>query len=174
MNIIIPIGGKGERFKNAGYNMSKPLIEIFEKPMIFYILDNLNIENNDTVYIIYNILLDNDNFSEIIKTKYKNIILIPIQQSTRGAAENLYIGLNNSINLNQSNKNIILDCDTFYNDDIIDIYRNSIYGNIVFYSIKQNEKPVYSYITLDDNSRILSIKEKNKISKQCKYRCILF
>ena len=164
MNIIIPIGGKGERFKNAGYNMSKPLIEIFEKPMIFYILDNLNIENNDTVYIIYNILLDNDNFSEIIKTKYKNIILIPIQQSTRGAAETLYIGLNNSINLNQSNKNIILDCDTFYNDDIIDIYRNSIYGNIVFYSIKQNEKPVYSYITLDDNSRILSIKEKNKIS----------
>ena len=41
MNIIIPVGGKGERFKNAGYIKSKPLIEIFEKPMIFYILDNL-------------------------------------------------------------------------------------------------------------------------------------
>ena len=41
MNIIIPLGGKGERFKNKGYEQPKPLIPIFNKPMIFYVLDNL-------------------------------------------------------------------------------------------------------------------------------------
>ena len=53
MNIIIPIGGKGERFKNKAYAKPKPLIDIFEKPMIFYVLDNLNINENDIIYIIY-------------------------------------------------------------------------------------------------------------------------
>ena len=40
MNIIIPIGGKGERFKKENYRQPKPLIPIFEKPMLFYLLDN--------------------------------------------------------------------------------------------------------------------------------------
>ena len=40
MNIIIPLGGKGERFAKNGYAQPKPLIQIFEKCMIQYVLDN--------------------------------------------------------------------------------------------------------------------------------------
>jgi beta-phosphoglucomutase-like phosphatase (HAD superfamily)/dTDP-glucose pyrophosphorylase/thiamine kinase-like enzyme len=164
MNIIIPVGGKGERFKNAGYIKSKPLIEIFEKPMIFYILDNLNIDTCDNVYIIYNILLDTEDFSVIIKKKHPYVNLISLENETRGAAETVYLGLSQIKNISKLNKNILLDCDTFYTEDIIDIYRNSKYGNIVFYSINENDKPIYSYIKLDEQSMILDIKEKNKIS----------
>jgi len=70
MNIIIPIGGKGERFKNKGYIKPKPLIDVFEKPMIFYVLDNLNIGKNDTIYIIYNKIMEKENFTQTIKKKY--------------------------------------------------------------------------------------------------------
>ena len=165
MNIIIPIGGKGERFKNKGYLKQKPLINIFEKPMIFYVLDNLNINENDIIYIIYNTALEKDNFTQVIKNKYPLIKFIPLTRDTSGAAETLYLGLNSIINnINNSNKNIVLDCDTFYQEDIIDIYRNSIYNNAVFYSVKENEKPIYSYIQMDENTRITDIKEKEKIS----------
>jgi CTP:phosphocholine cytidylyltransferase-like protein len=34
MNIIIPLGGRGERFSKNGYTQPKPLITIFEKSMI--------------------------------------------------------------------------------------------------------------------------------------------
>ena len=34
MNIIIPLGGKGERFSKNGYDRPKPLIPIFDKRMI--------------------------------------------------------------------------------------------------------------------------------------------
>ena len=165
MNIIIPIGGKGERFKNKGYVKQKPLINIFEKPMIFYVLDNLNINKNDTIYIIYNTTLEKDNFTQIIKNKYSLIKFIPLLKDTSGAAETLYLGLSSIMNdINNSNKNIVLDCDTFYHEDIIDIYRNSIYNNAIFYSVKENEKPIYSYIQMDENRRITNIKEKVKIS----------
>jgi beta-phosphoglucomutase-like phosphatase (HAD superfamily)/dTDP-glucose pyrophosphorylase len=165
MNIIIPIGGKGERFTNKGYDKPKPLINIFEKPMIFYVLDNLNINEKDHIYIIYNKILEKDDFIKIIKNKYPLIQFVPLQKATSGAAETLYYGLNSIINeINKSNKNIILDCDTFYQQDIIDIYRNSIHDNAVFYSIKENEKPIYSYIKMDEGTKITDIKEKLKIS----------
>lgn len=165
MNIIIPIGGKGERFKNKGYTKPKPLIDIFEKPMIFYILDSLNISVNDKIYIIYNTILENDNFTQAIKNKYPLIEFILLPKDTSGAAETLYLGLKGMNNgINNSNKNIVLDCDTFYQEDIIDIYRNSLYNNAVFYSVKENEKPIYSYIQIDENRRITDIKEKEKIS----------
>ena len=39
MQIIIPMSGKGERFKKAGYTKPKPLIEINNKPIIAHVLD---------------------------------------------------------------------------------------------------------------------------------------
>lgn len=95
MNIIIPIGGKGERFKNKGYNKPKPLIDIFEKPMIFYLLDTLKVNENDKIFIIYNAeKLEKYNFTQIIRNKYSFIKFIPLQNDTSGAAETLYLGLN--------------------------------------------------------------------------------
>ena len=54
MNIIIPLGGKGERFIKEGYTTPKALINILNKSMIEYVLDNLNYDKNDKIYIIYN------------------------------------------------------------------------------------------------------------------------
>ena len=164
MNIIIPIGGKGKRFRNKGYTKDKPLIDIFDKQMIFYVLDNLNTNDSDQIYIIYNTKLEKNNFTQVVKNKYPLIRFIPIYKDTSGAAETLYFGLNSINNMNKTNKNIILDCDTFYKEDIINIYRNSIYNNIVFYSIKEYEKPIFSYIKIDEYSKITDIKEKEKIS----------
>ena len=45
MIVIIPIGGTGQRFKENGYNFPKALISVCEKPIISYLMDNLNIDN---------------------------------------------------------------------------------------------------------------------------------
>lgn len=58
MNIIIPLGGIGERFSNNGYTKPKPLIKVLGKEIIFWVLDSLNISDNDTIYIPYNEFLD--------------------------------------------------------------------------------------------------------------------
>ena len=78
MNIIIPIGGKGKRFRNKGYTKDKPLIDIFDKQMIFYVLDNLNTNDSDQIYIIYNTKLEKNNFTQVVKNKYPLIRFIPI------------------------------------------------------------------------------------------------
>ena len=52
MFIIIPLGGKGERFKKEKYEKPKALIPIFEKPILYYLLDNLDLKMIDFVYIL--------------------------------------------------------------------------------------------------------------------------
>lgn len=39
MQIVIPMSGFGERFRRAGYNLPKPLIELDGKPMIGHVID---------------------------------------------------------------------------------------------------------------------------------------
>jgi len=162
MNIIIPLGGKGERFKNI-YNKPKPLIQIFEKCMINYVIDNLCISKNDKIFIIYNKNLDNYNFSEYISNKYAFINLIKIDD-TKGACETLFYGIDIILNNYEYNKkSIILDCDTFYTEDILNIFDN-FNENVVFYRKNYDNEPKYSYIELDNENNIINIKEKEKIS----------
>lgn len=164
MNIIIPLGGKGERFKKEGYILPKPLIKVLEKEILFYVIDNLDIHLEDKVYIIYNQELDIYHFSEIIKEKYPFIELIKLNYDTKGASETIYIGTNYIINnLKYHNKTILIDGDTFYEENILKKFRKTN-TNAVFYIKNYDLNPVFSYIKLDNNNMIIDIKEKNKIS----------
>lgn len=173
MNIIIPLGGIGERFKKENYNEPKPLIKIFGKSMIFHVIDNLKLNSNDNLIIIYNKKFNKFNFNNILKTKYPNIILVELNKQTEGAAETILIGLN-SIDIKMlDNKNILLDCDTFYKTDILSIYRNQK-NNAVFCFKDTQSKPIYSYIKFDSKNIINEIKEKNKISDYANTGCYCF
>jgi hypothetical protein len=163
MNIIIPLGGKGERFSKNGYTQPKPLIRIFEKCMIEYVLDNLSFSKDDKIFIIYNSKLEKYDFSKTIHNKYPMIQLIEIDD-TKGAVETIFMGIDYIMkNYRYNNRSLILDCDTFYTENIIDIFRSSN-NNMVFYTKNYELNPIYSYIELNNDSIILNIKEKEKIS----------
>lgn len=164
MNIIIPLGGLGSRFSNEGFIKPKPLIKVFEKEMLFQLIDNLNYKKEDHIYIIYNKRLDDHNFYNIINEKYPFINLIKLNKDTSGASETLMIGLNYILDKLEYNlKCMILDCDLFYSQDVVSKFRN-INNNAVFYTKKEDEKPVFSYIRMDNNNIIKEIAEKKKIS----------
>jgi dTDP-glucose pyrophosphorylase len=168
MNIIIPIGGKGERFKNL-YSQPKPLIKIFNKEMIFYVIDNLILNDDDEIFIIYNKYLDDYHFEDLLKNKYKNIKinLIVLYDQTMGAAQTINLGCQNLKKFRKDRlecTTLICDCDTFYTQNIIDLYRKSNVKNCVFYTENVDPNPIFSYIQLDDEFCITDIAEKIKIS----------
>ena len=45
MNIIIPIGGIGQRFKDEGYITPKPLINVLGEFMVCKLISGLNIKS---------------------------------------------------------------------------------------------------------------------------------
>ncbi len=164
MNIIIPLGGKGERFKNNGYEDPKPLIKILGKEMIFYVLDNLQLEKDDKVFIIY-YNLDEYKFKERINSVYPSVEFVSLEFQTKGAAETIFVGLSEIISRTDTKKCVLLDCDTFYTENVLDKFRKISDLNAVFYTMNYEEKPIYSYIQLDDYDKsIKRIIEKVKIS----------
>jgi capsule biosynthesis phosphatase len=85
--------------------------------------------------------------------------------STRGAAETVYIALDNIEEDSLDHNIMIMDCDTFYFDDIITTYQTSEHKNNIFYFNDTQDNPLYSYIALDDNGFVTLIREKKQISR---------
>jgi len=167
INIILPMNGLGNRFRDDDYHMPKPLINVLGKPMIFWLLDNLDLSLVDQIVIPYTNLLDNFNFQQQLKEKYKNIEFKfhPITTNTKGAAETVYLALELLDDETLSQNIMIMDCDTFYFDNVIQRYQNSVTKNSIFYFNDQQEYPIYSYIKIDQEGLVTEIREKVKISE---------
>jgi len=174
MNIIIPLGGKGERFVKEGYSNPKPFIDVLNKKMIFWVLDNLNIQTEDKIFIVYKTDLDLHNFTGIVRYKYPQVICIPVNFQTSGAVETVLFGIKTIMQLSSHKKCVLLDCDTFYTDDILSVVRNSE-DSMVFYTKKEDENPIYSYIELNSETNCITrIQEKVKISSNANTGCYVF
>jgi len=166
MKIIIPIGGIGQRFKDEGFDLPKPLININGKSMIYHLIESLSLSEDDEIYIVYNNFLKNFNFENIVNFNFKELKIKfhCLDNQTRGASETV---LNLIKKFDESDLNtrfLILDCDTFYGEDIVDIFRNNKNGNLIFYFKDFDNKPIFSYLLINEDGRVVSIKEKNKIS----------
>ena len=161
MNIIIPMNGSGQRFVDEGYTAPKPLIKIHGQPMIYWVIENLNLKTTDNIIIIYNNQLEEYNFESVMRNHFENLELnfIPLKYQTRGAAETILCGLNNINSTLLSDPCMLIDCDTIYFDDIVNEYKKNL-GNTIFYFDDQEEKPIYSYIKLDKNNQVVDIREK--------------
>ena len=168
MNIIIPLGGIGKRFTDYGYIKPKPLVKVHGKEIIFWLLDSLEITNQDKVYIPYNESLDNYSFSQTVKSKYKKIQLLPLP-NTQGPSETLQLCIES---FNIEGKIVLLDGDTWYRENILDVVRKCN-DNLTTYFLSEVEKPIYSYITLEKD-RIIDIAEKRKISNFANSGCYVF
>lgn len=168
MNIIIPIGGIGQRFKDEGYDHPKPLVTALGKPMIYHVIDSLKLETRDIVHIVYHNHLKEFNFESLIKfyfPKYK-IRFIVLDYLTKGASETVLRCLE-KLTIEELNDNVlIVDCDTFYNDDILSKYKSVTFSkNTIFYFNSTDPNPIYSYIVLErEQNKITEIREKVKIS----------
>ena len=162
MIIFIPIGGVGQRFKENGYEKPKALINIYGKPIISYLLDNLNTDNIDYIFIPYNKEYKNYRFEDFLIKNYPNIHFkfYCLENNTRGAAETINIGINN-LNEERNIPVLCLDCDSFYTNDIISQWNGE---NCIFSFEDKNENPIYSYVKTNDDNVIVDIKEKEKIS----------
>lgn len=163
MILIIPLGGIGERFKKHNYHLPKALINVFGKPILYYLLDNLNLSTIKIVCIPYNIEYANYRLEDRLKKDYPNIHFIfqKLEKNTSGAADTINIALKVLMSNNILNDPVLcLDGDNFYTTDIIDLWKGK---NKIFVIEDEQENPIYSYVKLE-NDIVTDIVEKKKIS----------
>lgn len=167
MIIIIPLGGIGERFKNNGYSYPKALIKVFGRPILYYLLDNLDYSKITMVYIPYNKEYSSYRIEDIIQKDYPNIKFkfLCLNENTRGAAETLNIALHELII--PDCPILSLDGDNYYTNNIVELWNGD---NKVFTVKHEGDVPIYSYVCIKNiyDNEITDIVEKIKISN---YAC---
>lgn len=181
MYIIIPLGGQGVRFQKAGFKITKPCIPIFHKPMFQYILDSLDAKKHK-VYVLYH----PESVASFIP-KNPDVHFVKIDVQTSGPVETIVRGIEKMFgSLGKDRGDVVelsipkeevmfMDCDTFYLDNLPEIYERDNSSGMVFYRHDTSSIPRYSYIRLENGKNtIQEIKEKKKISDAANTGCYAF
>ncbi|UJR11590.1 hypothetical protein I4U23_015770 [Adineta vaga] len=156
MNILIPMGGLGERFSRENYRFPKPLIKIVGRPMLFWLIDRLDLKEDDVIYMgITETLEKQFDLTQTLRIEYpkQTFQSVVLDFDTRGAAETLFIMLQRIDEDRIDRKTISLDCDTIYFKPILEQFRQlPAHLNASFYFEDHDGKPIYSYLKFDENS----------------------
>ena len=165
MKGIILAGGSGSRLHPLTKVVSKQLLTIYDKPMIYYPLSTLMLAGIKDILIITT-SKDNHLFKILLGDGSKLGINIEyaIQEKPSGLPEAFIIGKNF---IGNSNVCMILGDNIFHSDTFINKYlipsfekkKSTIFGYYV------NDPKRYGVIELDSDNNILSIKEKPESPK---------
>ena len=165
MKGIILAGGMGTRLYPITIAVSKQLLPIYDKPMIYYPLSVLMLAGITDILIIstpedingYKRLLNDGSVIGI------NIIYA-VQESPNGLAEAFIIG---EKFIDNDSVCLILGDNIFYGQDWVSrlcYIKETIDGAIIFgYPVK--DPSAFGVVEFDDNRRVLSIEEKPKKPK---------
>ena len=171
MIIIIPLGGIGLRFKEHGYRRPKALIRVNGRPLLYYLLDNLNVDGIDFVSIPYNKEYAEYHFETQLKKDYPkiNFLFYQLPCDTNGAAETINTAIKNFPPNTIDKPVLCLDGDNFYSVDIVKRWNGE--NKIIVFddgNVKGSEQ-LYSYIqTNNEAAGVSDIAEKVRISS---YAC---
>ena len=97
------MAGEGSRFKEAGYTIPKPLIEVDGKPMVIKALESLP-RATKNILIVRKEHLNIDDFKSLLNNYFENVIIIEIDYLTEGQASTCllsesYVPKNSIINI---------------------------------------------------------------------------
>ena len=157
---IILAGGSGTRLAPITNSMSKQLMPVYDKPMIYYPLSTLMLTGIREILIIVN-PSEIQNFKKLlgdgshlgISIKYK------IQQNPNGIAEAFLLSADF---INQSPSVLILGDNLFHGNELIDLLNNANKRTEVstIFAYHVSEPRSYGVIEFDSEGNPFEIKEK--------------
>ena len=157
---IILAGGYGSRLRPLTFAVSKQLMPVYDKPMIYYPLSILMLSGIREILIICN-PHEIDSFKRLLKdgSQWGISICYKIQKRPDGLAQSFVIG---ESFIKNSPTTLILGDNLFYGHNLISklkkAYEDKECSTIFAYSVNDPER--YGVVNFDNNFRAISIEEK--------------
>jgi len=164
-NLIFPLAGFGNRFKEVGYKQTKPLIHAGKKTIIEWAVNSVKLNNSiNLIFVVRRDQCIRYGIDSFLKQTFPSCRVIQIDGPTNGSLETILIALkkvNISGYLHIHTSDIALPVSVDIDDIFID---NSI--DAVTYTFKANN-PSYSYCKLKkENSDIIDLMMEKELISQ--------
>lgn len=163
MKIIIPIAGRGSRFKELGYKLPKPLIEIKGKPMVKWAADCMDFINfEDLIFICLEDHIKNHQLDQKLKELFSDkITIISTEKVPDGAACSVLLAKDL---IDNDEELIICNADQFFESNIEQKIKDrpkEITGIIPYFKATH---PKWSYLKINNEGFVTETAEKIPIS----------
>ena len=162
LTVIVPMAGEGRRFRDAGYELPKPLIPINDLPMIVWSVKSLNIEGAKYVFLCLKEHMDKYYIHNMLRYFFPQCTVVPVDKKTEGAACTVMLAepfVNGSDEVLTANSDQIIRWNP--HEFFYKIYNVMMDGCILTF---KNNHPKWSYALCDDIGRVKRVAEKDPIS----------
>ena len=163
LNIIVPMAGRGSRFANAGYEMPKPLIDIYGHRMIEFVIKNITPEQEHRfIFICQKAHLEQYDLEATLKNAAPGCVIVPIDHITEGAACTVLLAREY---IDNDDELMIANSDQYVDTDI-NAYLSALDGHDGLIMTMPANHPKWSYIRYDKDGIVTLVREKDVISDQ--------
>jgi NDP-sugar pyrophosphorylase family protein len=159
----MPMAGEGSRFKNEGYSVPKPLIELEGRELYRHALDSLNLLEADEYKYTFIVREEfYDVISKQISKSYHDANILSVKETTKGALETVMLAEDY---IEDNDYVIVMDCDLqFDSEDFSNELNDAIdTGEPMLLSFYSRD-PKYSYVSCNIYNDPILIAEKEVIS----------
>lgn len=162
LRIIIPMAGEGKSFEKAGYTFPKPLIDIRGKPMIQWIVENINVDGK-FVFIVRKEHLEKYSLMHLLSLIAPGCEIVVADKKTEGAA----VSVLKAAHLFNDEKPIAI----VNSDQVLEWNSNEFFyamaadecdGGIVTF---RSTHPKWSFVKLGEDGFVVETAEKIPISE---------
>ncbi len=165
LQVLIPAAGKGSRFANVGFDLPKPLIPVWDIPMLIWVITNFPLASGDQIRVLCQVEHGIPSALKEYVSKLNNKVeFLEIDYWTEGPAHSLELLLDG---VDESSPIICANSDQFIFaglPEYVDAVRSGeSQGQILTMEASSN---AWSYIGRDSNGKVNRVVEKEEISNE--------
>lgn len=165
IHLIMPMAGAGSRFFKNGFVMPKPLIEINNKPFLYWSTKSITnfIDVQDITFIVLKKHIEEYEIDAQIKEFFPEAKIVIIPEILNGAVLTCMEGIKE---INGDLPIVFNDCDHAFISSEFNTYANGeqfekIDGGLLTF---ESNEPKYSFLQMDDKGKVINTVEKKVVS----------
>jgi dTDP-glucose pyrophosphorylase len=172
--LVMPMAGRGSRFRHAGTVVPKPLVKLWGRPLFWWSTESVrrSVRVRELVFVVLAEHVEQFAIDATIRDFYPSARIVTLPGVTSGAAETAAIGIAALVTTGPLAVN---DCDHAFRADglqwIVDRLRGRVQGALLGF---RAHSPAYSYVRLDGDGRVIETVEKQVVSNFAIAGCYLF